>query len=83
MTSINNLLDEMLDKDQPAVKQPETTASVDNHRERLIALVVGGKARLHLGKELSVDKIDGMSNEEVEKLYARYESRLGATMTKT
>ena len=24
-----------------------------------------------------------MSNEEVEKLYARYESRLGATMTKT
>ena len=29
------------------------------------------------------DKIDAMSNEEVEKLYARYESRLGATMTKT
>ena len=27
--------------------------------------------------------MDGMSNEEVEKLYARYESRLGATMTKT
>ena len=45
--------------------------------------MVGSKARVYLGKEVSVDKIDAMSNEEVEKLYARYESRLGATMTKT
>ena len=49
----------------------------------LIALVVGGKANHYLGQSISVDKIEGFSNGEVEKLYARYESRLGATMTRT
>ena len=92
MTSIDSILDEMLDAPEPqkSTKNPESklsngesTAVLENHRERLIALVVGGKAKVYLGKEVSVDKIDSMSNEEVEKLYARYESRLGATMTKT
>ena len=91
MTSIDSILDEMLDAPEPqkSTKNPESmafanaNAKLENHRERLIALVVGGKAKVYLGKEVSVDKIDSMSNEEVEKLYARYESRLGATMTKT
>ena len=92
MTSIDSILDEMLDAPEPqkSTKNPESklsngesTAVLENHRERLIALVVGGKAKVYLGKEVSVDKIDSMPNEEVEKLYTRYESRLGATMTKT
>ena len=91
MTSIDSILDEMLDAPEPqkSTKNPESmafanaNAKLENHRERLIALVVGGKAKVYLGKEVSVDKIDSMPNEEVEKLYTRYESRLGATMTKT
>ena len=53
------------------------------HRERLAALCAGGRARQYLGKALSVDQVDNMEDEEVEKLYGRYEARLGAAMTKT
>ena len=74
---------------------PETTHSVGGedtgttdtkyhqHRERLAALAAGGRARQYLGKALSVDQVDNMEDEEVEKLYGRYEARLGAAMTKT
>ena len=53
------------------------------HRERLAALCAGGRAWQYLGKALSVDQVDNMEDEEVEKLYGRYEARLGAAMTKT
>ena len=57
--------------------------SVTQHRERLAALAAGGRALQYLGKALSIDQIDNMEEEEVEKLYGRYEARLGAAMTKT
>ena len=88
MTNIDSILDEML-VDEPKTTPTKTSQNsvpseaVEKHRERLIALVVGGKANVYLGQSISVDKIEGLSNGEVEKLYARYESRLGATMTKT
>ena len=45
------------------------------HRERLAALCAGGRARQYLGKALSVDQVDNMEDEEVEKLYGRYEEQ--------
>ena len=56
---------------------------VQQHWERLAALVAGGRARQYLGKALSVDQVDNMEEEEVEKFYGHYEARLGAAMTKT
>lgn len=54
-------------------------------RERLAGLVAGGQAKQYLGagQSLTVDKIDKMSDAEIEKYYSRYEARLGAAMTKT
>ncbi|MCU7846331.1 MAG: hypothetical protein KZQ93_21050 [Candidatus Thiodiazotropha sp. (ex Monitilora ramsayi)] len=55
-------------------------------RERLAALVAGGKAKQFLGNAAgtaTVDQIDALDDAEIEKLYARYEARLGAAMTKT
>ena len=60
-----------------------TDTKYQHHRERLAALCAGGRARQYLGKALSVDQVDNMEEEEVEKLYGRYEARLGAAMTKT
>ena len=60
-----------------------TDTKYQQHRERLAALAAGGWARQYLGKALSVDQVDNMKDEEVEKLYGRYEARLGAAMTKT
>ena len=60
-----------------------TDTKYQQHRERLAALAAGGRAQQYLGKALSVDQVDNMGEDEVEKLYGRYEARLGAAMTKT
>ena len=56
---------------------------VAEQRERLATIAVGGQARQYLGKAWSLEEIDALSDDEVGKLYARYEARLGAAMTKT
>ena len=63
-----------------AVPQPTTVAE---QRERLTIIAAGGQARQYLGKAMSVEEIDTMGDDEVRKLYARYETRLGVCMTKT
>ena len=65
--------------DEPA--KPDKTSQ--SKREQLAMLVVGGQARQYLGKEFTIEQIDSLPKDEVERLYMRYESRLGAAMTKT
>jgi len=53
------------------------------YRDRLASLVAGGQAKQYLGRTLTVEQIETMSDVEIERLYSRYQSRLGAAMTKT
>ena len=66
---------------------PEEEERAQKHRERLAANAVGGQAGQYglvvRGKAFTADQIDALDNSEIEKLYARYEARLGAAMTKT
>ena len=55
----------------------------DTKRERLSAIIAGGRGKQYIGRDLQISDIDAMTNEEVNKLYCRYEARLGASMTKT
>lgn len=55
----------------------------DTKRERLSVIVAGGGSKQYLGRDLQLSDIDGMSTEQINKLYCRYEARLGASMTKT
>ena len=55
----------------------------DSKKERLSAIVSGGGSKQYLGQELQLSDIDNMAPQEVDKLYCRYEARLGASMTKT
>ena len=55
----------------------------EKKRERLSAIVAGGKSKQYLGKELQMSDIDKMTTEQINKLYCKYEARLGASMTKT
>ena len=75
----------MPDGRQQSCQEPEER--VQKYRERLAALVAGGQAKQYglvvHGKALTADQIDALDNSEIEKLYARYEARLGAAMTKT
>ncbi|MEW8332699.1 MAG: hypothetical protein AB2692_17325 [Candidatus Thiodiazotropha sp.] len=71
----------------PDAPQGQEEERVQKHRERLAALVAGGQAGQYglvvRGKAFTADQIDALDNTEIEKLYARYEARLGAVMTKT
>lgn len=66
-----------------ATPSSESSPDIQNHRERIAALVAGGQAEQYLGKALTTDQIDAMDNKEIERLYARYEAKLGAVMTRT
>lgn len=70
---------------------PEQNDSYETHvndregikRERLLAIVAGGNSKQYIGKDLQLSDINTMPSEEINKLYCRYEARLGASMTKT
>ena len=51
--------------------------------ERISAIVAGGGSRPYLGRELQLSDIDKMTPQELDKLYCRYEARMGESMTKT
>ena len=53
----------------------------ETKRERLSAIVAGGGSKQYLGKDLQMSDIDTMTPEQINKLYCRYEARLGASMT--
>ena len=55
----------------------------ETKRERLLAIVAGGGSKQYLGKDLQMSDVDTMTSEQINKLYCRYEARLGASMTKT
>ena len=75
------------DTHRVAQQRPER---VQKLRERLAALVAerlgrGGEGAKEYGlavhgKQLTADHVDTMEDSEIEKLYARYEARLGATL---
>ena len=67
----------------PSVPAVPQTATVAEQRDRLAIIAAGGQARKYLGKSLSVEEIDKMDDDEVRKIYNRYEARLGVCMTKT
>ena len=60
---------------------------MQNYRERLASVAAGDQAGryglLALGKALTTSHIEELDDSEIERLYARYEARLGAAMTKT
>lgn len=74
---------EELLQDIPQDTTQDVAMQQDPKRERLSVIVAGGGSRQYLGRELQLSDIDGMTPQEVDKLYCRYEARLGASMTKT
>ena len=90
---IDQLIHGMFDKPDGEHKQqgtpgagPESSDKQEHaemRRERLATLAAGGQAGKYLGCTLTADKVDALTDGEVDKLYSRYEARLGAAMTKT
>ena len=97
LVAMDELLDGLIDSEgEPNVSPAPTTNGADDtsvssgqtdttrqYRDRLASLAAGGQAKQYLGRTLTVEQIDAMSDEEIESLYSRYQSRLGAAMTKS
>ena len=68
-------------------QQPAAPDRVQNYHERLASVAAGSQAGryglLAHGKALTASYIEELDDSEIERLYARYEARLGAAMTKT
>ena len=68
-------------------QQPAAPDRVQNYRERLASVAAGGQAGryglLAHGKTLTASHIEELDDSEIQRLYARYEVRLGAAMKKT
>eukprot|EP00745_Piridium_sociabile_P027432 TRINITY_DN441_c0_g2_i3.p1 TRINITY_DN441_c0_g2~~TRINITY_DN441_c0_g2_i3.p1 ORF type:complete len:190 (-),score=7.85 TRINITY_DN441_c0_g2_i3:178-747(-) len=52
-------------------------------KERLYSLAACGKTKQFLGTELSIEQIQQMSAQDIEKYHGRYESQLGSRMVKS
>lgn len=74
-------VEELLTDIQPDDSNEDTQLATK--RERLSAIVAGGGSNQYLGKDLQLSDVDGMPPGDINKLYKRYEARLGASMTKT
>ena len=76
--------EELLDISQAIPQDATSQEAVQNtKRERLSAIIVGGGSRHYFGRDVQLTYLDKMTPQEIDKLYCRYEARLGASMTKT
>ena len=69
--------------EQQQLLMVDDPAKLEKKRERLASIALGGQSRQYFGKNVSAADVDNMNPQEIDKLYTRYEARLGASMTKT
>lgn len=85
------LLDSLLSKDittesaevEDEVEVPNTESEVATKKERIISLIVCGKGVEYLGSNVSVEKVEKMTEVEINNLYIKYEKRLGSFMAQS
>ena len=59
------------------------TPQSDTKHQKLLECVLTGSSKLYLGKVYTEEKIKGLNEEEVEKLFNNYEAKLSGQMLKS
>jgi hypothetical protein len=85
---VDEILNLAGDASAPLPADPRPAAAVpgggiEAKREKLVTVIVGGQAERWLGRAVSLDQVDKLTNAEVEKYYTRYEMCQGAAMAST
>ena len=65
---LDNIQLDITEDVQQAAQQQQHMQQQYSKRERLSAIVAGSGSRQYLGRELQLSDIDGMSQQEVDKL---------------
>ena len=76
-------IEKLLGDDNVSKDNDKNVVNNDHLKQRLSAIISGGKSVQYLGKNISISQLEELPNDQILKLYNRYESRLGASMTKT
>ena len=74
------LLDAVVASDSATSFQQVQTAD-NKMKEKLILVVASGKSKRYLGKVMTTNEIEQLNDDEIQKLYARYEDVLGGLIT--
>ena len=85
LNQIDKLLLDAVESDSAQLAASfQQVQTVDNTKlkEKLILVVASGKSKQFLGKALTTKEIEQLNDEEIQKLYARYEAVLGGLITK-
>ena len=84
MDQIDKLLLEATENEIFNVENNDTSSQTGDNKikEKLIQVVVSGKSRQYLGKAYNTKEIEELNQEQIQKLYARYEAVLGGLITK-
>ena len=72
-----------MEADELLLNENIPTEEGNDKRERLCQLVTTGKSKMYLGKHISIEQVQFFTPEEVNDYYVRYESTLGAKMSKS
>ena len=78
MTDIDKIV-----ADAIAVNDTKPEEGGEDLRDRLVGIAVAGKSQEFLGKNITSDEIERLDQNELRKLYARYENRMGGLVTKS
>ena len=60
----------------------DISADTSKEKEKLILVVASGKSKQFFGKLMTTADIETLSDEDVQKLYARYKATLGGLITR-
>ena len=75
--------DDLLFADLPVLSAVQDDKALLSKKERLYSLAACGKTRQYLGTELSIEQIQQMSPQDIEKYHCRYEAQLGSRMVRS
>ena len=59
------------------------TPQLDTKRQKLLKCILTRNSKLYLGKVYTKEKINELSDEEVDKLFSNYEAKLSSQMVKS
>ena len=59
------------------------TPQTDSKRQKLLECVLTGNSKLYLGKIYIEERVNNLSDEEVDKLFNNYEAKLSGQMVKS
>ena len=81
MTQQPDQIDQLLLQAVASVEPADAQPADNKMKEKLIQVVAGGKSRRYLDKIMTTKEIEQLDEEEIKKLYARYEAALGGLIT--